>query len=120
MRAVVDQSIGMYVLRRLTSRPTAAPMSQGAVDAASLSPDEIAYRLGLEWCRSVGQAPASGRQRSGGRVHSRGPATPTQPVPPRERLARDTGLALAGMLVIGLVPFLVWPAGDPVPESGRH
>ena len=44
-RDVVDRSIGVYILRRLTGRPTEPPIEEGPA-ASALTADEVAYRIG--------------------------------------------------------------------------
>ena len=45
-RDVIDGSVGMYVLRRLTGRATAPPVDT-AETVTVLSPEEVAYRIGV-------------------------------------------------------------------------
>ena len=113
VRSVVDQSIGMYLLRRLSGRPTSPPAEPTPSETPSLTADEIAYRLRLSAAvppdrQAVPPASAAVHQAQTAR-----PAPGMEPRAPRERLARDTGLALAGLLAVGLVAVLIWPAGSP-------
>ena len=132
-RDVIDRSIGMYLLRRVASRRPIKPTTDDAeLASAVLTADEVAYRIGasgadhparrdvaaptaLVGAAAVGDeaAPAGAARRTPGRTHrtsSGGPAAP------RERLVRDSGIALLALAGVGLAAFAFWPhppAGEP-------
>jgi hypothetical protein len=114
---VIDRSIGMYVLRRLTGRGTRKPDEPDS--AVVLSADQVAYRIG-----AAGAAPAAAAGAAPGATPSPAEApdshTPLAratraPRPaagaPRERLVRDSGAALLALATIGLVAVVIWPHG---------
>ncbi|HEY8819668.1 MAG TPA: hypothetical protein VIM25_12720, partial [Candidatus Limnocylindrales bacterium] len=120
-RDVIDQSIGMYALRRLTGRPTSKsadvlPPERGPAATSTPSADEFAI------ARTASIPPAGdatgdrpGLARTSRAAVSSYETEPSRPapvatavrppvtsVPPRERLVRDTGVALVGLTVLGL------------------
>jgi hypothetical protein len=123
----------MYLLRRVASRRPIKPTTDDAeLASAVLTADQVAYRIGapgaehaarrdaaaptaLIGAAAVGDeaAPAGAARRSPGRTHrtsSGGPAAP------RERLVRDSGIALLALAGVGLAAFAFWPhppAGEP-------
>jgi hypothetical protein len=122
---VIDRSIGMYLLRRLTGRPKTTKPPTSDEPAVALSADEVAYRIGVTGTQnpaphepSVPQSPLVGGPPAAavpglGRL-SPGltrTATPRTPGAPRERLVRDSGVALLALVVVGLVAVLFWPHG---------
>jgi hypothetical protein len=122
---VVDRSIGMYVLRRLTGRPTSGKPPTSDEPAVALSADEVAYRIGVAGTgHPVTHAPSQPTSPlvggppiavvPGGSRRAAGPARPTTqgaPVAPRERLVRDSGVALLALVAVGLIAVLFWPHG---------
>ena len=127
---VIDRSIGMYVLRRLTGRRTKVPEEPAA--PVVLSADQVAYRIGAVGAAkastsdpadtqhaatplvagTVAGAAASARAATTGRAGPVGTAV-TRPATaaPRERLVRDSGIALLVLAMIGLVAIVFWPHG---------
>ena len=53
---VVDRSVGMYVLRRLTGRPTSRP-PEPLLPRTALNADEVAYRTGVADAPPMSEAP---------------------------------------------------------------
>jgi hypothetical protein len=122
---VVDRSIGMYVLRRLTGRSTSPKPPPSDEPAVVLSAEEVAYRIGVAGRQHpastepsvpksplVGGPPAATVAGLGPlAAASAGPGTPRPPGAPRERLVRDSGVALLVLAVVGAVAVLFWPHG---------
>ena len=129
---VIDRSIGMYVVRRLTGRGTSKP--EEPAPPVVLSADQVAYRIGaIGATRAVPPKPADpsearhsprGRHGGGRRSRTRGRhtardrggagdphAAPPGAGAPRERLVRDSGVALLALAMIGLVAVVLWPHG---------
>ncbi len=127
---VVDRSIGMYVVRRLIGRRTSKP--EEPAPPVMLSADQVAYRIGaIGATRAVppGSAdpsepraplvvgPAAAATAARAATHPAtevGPATHT-PRPgaaaPRDRLVRDSGVALLVLATVGLAAVVLWPHG---------
>jgi hypothetical protein len=116
---VVDRSIGMYVVRRVTGRATVKPPGEDLA-AIALTEDQVAYRIGAAGAQpppaphpsepptQLGDRPKVDRVSSG-----RGLATarPGAAGAPRERLVRDAGVALLALAVVGLAAVTIWPQG---------
>lgn len=109
---VIDRSIGMYLVRRLTGRPTTRP-ADPVGPTPPLTTAEVAYRIGVAGAPSPSNAatveavdPGPGAYRAP--MGSRASATQA---PGRQRLVRDAGIALIGLSVLGVVAFLVLPQG---------
>jgi len=135
-RDVIDRSIGMYLVRRLTGRSTSKPTTDDAdMASAVLTADEVAYRIGAAGAEHsarrdvaaatpvVGAATVDDDADASDRL-SRGRASPgpthattrRAAAAPRERLVRDSGIALIALAGIGLAAFAIWPhppAGEP-------
>ena len=109
---VVDRSIGMYLLRRLTGRQTSKP-SDSDQPAVILSAEQVAYRIGAGARPSAAPAPEVADLRPGrlAAVASRTAGTP------RERLVRDSGVALLALAVVGIA-FVAWPKDSPPGDPG--
>ena len=125
---VVDRSIGMYLLRRLTGRPTTSKPPPPDEPAVALSADEVAYRIGVAGTPQPATHVAAPKSPLVGGPTATAvtaaarptaglarPTTPGAPVAPRERLVRDSGVALLALVVVGLVAVLFWPH-DPTGE----
>src|SRR5438552_572789 len=111
IHGIVDASILMFLLRRVTGRPT------GSTDEAPLGPalsaDEVAYRIGAGGPRPRREIwPAVPASSPAGPARSAAPSTGPSP---RGRLARDTLVATAGLAVVFLVAIAVLP---PSPQGG--
>ncbi len=126
---VIDRSIGMYVVRRLTGRGTTKP--EEPAPPVVLSADQVAYRIGA--VRAVpgatpkpadppepvapmvaGTAAAAAAARAAAARTTVGrpaPKIPSGAAAPRERLVRDSGIALLALATIGLVAVVLWPHG---------
>lgn len=101
---VIDRSIGMYILRRLTGRRSSA-----GADAGRAGPSGVAHRLAaVGAARAITSFYAADPPRSSRRARS---AVPVAPGAPRERLVRDTGIALVVLAVLGLALASLWPHG---------
>jgi hypothetical protein len=143
-RDVIDQSIGMYALRRLTGRPTSPsadviPPERGPAAASVPSANEVPIARTAAIPAegdATGERPVFARtSRAAVSFYETEPSRPapvatsvrppirTPPirtlsraavtnVPPRERLVRDTGLALVGLAVLGLAAVTLWPHGS--------
>ena len=130
---VIDRSIGMYVVRRLTGRGTSKP--EEPAPPVVLSADQVAYRIG-----AVGATPSCDLRSAAEPLEPGAPlvagtaaaaaaarAAATHPATgggardphalrpgaaaPRERLVRDSGIALLALATIGLVAVVLWPHG---------
>jgi hypothetical protein len=103
---VIDRSIGMYAVRKLTGRPTAPPEDL-APSTKNLTADEVAYRIGVP--DAPGPPPAevpppatavaaataaAARATTAGRAAPATAAATDPPVARRERLVRDAGFGL--------------------------
>ncbi len=114
LRDIVDRSIGMYLFRRLTGRPTRA--EEWPQSPPILSADEVAYRIGAadrRPRRSVGilagvptQGPMGDALRRAGRA-----ATSTG-ITARGQLLRDTSITVAGLAVVALIAAAIWQSPD--------
>jgi hypothetical protein len=119
---VVDRSIALYLIRRLTGRPTSKPVEPSS-RAAVLTAEEVAYRIGkpgapvprpregfgYTGAAAVGAAvvtPAGSEARAVPAI-----APPVGPTAPRQRLVRDAGYALLAFGVLALLAVLVLPQG---------
>ncbi|HEY8636158.1 MAG TPA: hypothetical protein VIL81_02750 [Candidatus Limnocylindrales bacterium] len=138
-RDVIDQSIGMYALRRLTGRRTSTsadvlPPERGPAAASRPSANEVPIARTAS-IPAAGDATADrpGLARTSRAAVSFYETEPSRPapvatavrppvatavrppvtsVPPRERLVRDTGIALVGLTVLGLAVVTLWPHGS--------
>jgi hypothetical protein len=101
---VIDRSIGMYVLRRLIGRRS-GPRS----DVGRAGPTDVAHRLAAAGtARAVTSFYAADPPRSSRRAPS---GVPVPLGAPRERLVRDTGIALVALAILGLAVANLWPSG---------
>ena len=145
---VIDGSIGMYVVRRLTGRPTVRP-TEAVTPTMRLSADELAYRIGAVDAPEPSVAPApsvvpithaaaiAAAARSYGansataaaaRAAAGDPAVEaddagadrTPPARARQRLVRDAGIALIGLSIVGIVAILVLPQGTTGRPAGSQ
>jgi hypothetical protein len=132
-RDVIDRSIGMYLLRRVASRRPIKPTTDDAeLASAVLTADEVAYRIGAAGAdhparrdvtappARVGAAAVADEAAPAGAARlTPGPTYRTSsggPPAPRERLVRDSGIALLALAGVGLAAFAFWPhppAGEP-------
>jgi hypothetical protein len=132
-RDVIDRSIGMYLLRRVASRRPIKPTTDDAeLASAVLTADQVAYRIGAGASGHrarrdvaaptalIGAAATGEDAEPGGAARlSPGPTYRTSsggPAAPRERLVRDSGIALLALAGVGLAAFAFWPhppAGEP-------
>jgi hypothetical protein len=135
-RNVIEGSIGVFLLRRLTGRPTTLPPEPPA-PPAPLTAEEVAYRIGVAGApvpppsvdvavappvagaAAIGSAAATTRRASGA---DHGPLIGTsEAVSPRARLVRDAAVALLGLSIVGLVAITFFPGGGPAATpSGSH
>ncbi len=128
---VIDRSIGMYVLRRLTGRGASKPPEPAP--PVALSADQVAYRIGAVGASAAGAPKPADPAESGTPVlagtaaaAAAARAAATRPAAgagrairtpkpatgaPRERLVRDSGIALLALATIGLVAVVLWPHG---------
>lgn len=118
---VIDRSIGMYVVRRLTGRGTTKPAEPAP--PVVLSADQVARRIGAAGApQALPPKPAEDFERglplvattaAATRASVGRPPTTTRPGAgaPRERLVRDSGIALLALATIGLVAVVLWPHG---------
>ena len=113
---VVDRSIGMYLLRRLTGRQTSKP-SHSDQPAVILTAEQVAYRIGAAAQPPVAPrtgAPNLDRLTPGGATT----VTPRAAGAPRERLVRDSGIALLALVVVGLAVVALAPHGPTGEPTG--
>jgi PKD domain len=109
---VIDQSVGMHVIRRLTGR-SSDPPADDLVPPAVLTADEVAYRIGTPGAAGPERHEAPGPRLGAARAAavSANPATA-----PRRRLLRDSGavlVALSGLALIGIGIFPGVGGGGP-------
>ena len=126
---IIDRSVGMYIARHLSGRPTTRPADL-VEPTTPLTADEVAYRIGVAAVpvpsnvatdATVSGATASGATAAdptaagdpGSRAHRALSGSTTSAIggPPRHRLVRDAGMALIGLSVLGMVAILVQPQG---------
>ena len=114
LRDVVDRSIAMFMFRRLTGRPT--EVADRRPFPPALSADEVAYRIRAPGATarpvvpSVAIAPAQSSVVRAGRQAIPRPATSGSGT--RQRLIRDTGIALAGLAAVAVVAVAAWPSAQ--------
>jgi hypothetical protein len=108
-RDVIGASIGMYVIRRVTGRPTVSPPGTAATSTA---PDAVTRRESRSTAtRDVVTLGAPSRA---------GAAAPPAGPEPRERLVRDAGMALIVFAALGLVVAVVLPRGPSGQPGPTH
>jgi hypothetical protein len=132
VRDVIDRSIGVFLIRKLTRRPTAPP-EEPTIPPTPLTADEVAYRIGVTGAQPPARPDPSVPPRplvTGGVANTVTPGpeldrlTPGRPIaatPPvavgrRERLVRDSAVALLGLVAIGVAAVVVSPhspSGEP-------
>src|SRR6187399_300626 len=118
---VIDRSIGMYVVRRLTGRGTTKRAEPAP--PVVLSADQVARRIGAAGAPQAATpkpvehvargTPLVATTAAATRTSMGRPPTTTRPGAgtPRERLVRDSGIALLALATIGLVAAVLWPQG---------
>jgi hypothetical protein len=119
VRGVVDRSIGMYLLRRLTGRPTTAtddlaatppPVTDEQVDGSDLQPTWLPGRASISTYGALEE-----REPAASPVPT-APANPSPPEPPRPSHGsrRRAAAMLAGIGVLAGVALVLGPALDQV------
>ena len=113
---VVDRSVGMYVLRRLTGRSASKPAVSDERPVV-LTAEQVAYRIG-----AVARPSTAAPEKAASGLNRLTPArpvvaTPVSPGAQRERLVRDSGVALITLAALGLIAAMVWPS-SPAPNGG--
>ena len=121
--AVVDQSIGMHIVRSLSGQAPEAP-EEDVAPAVVLTADEVAYRIGIPGADEPERAEGAGMRRgpmagaavaanrgTAAATAARGadPAVAAAAAAPRRRLLRDAGAALLGLAAVALIAILVVP-----------
>lgn len=110
-RDIVDRCLGHYMSRRLTGRPTDR-MARHSLPPP-LSAEEVAYRIGVPGAtrqphvRPMVLSEVAPTVATPVRVLERKPVQGTLEV--RDRLMRDTGVALAGLAAVALFAVAAWP-----------
>jgi PKD domain len=109
---VIDQSIGMHVIRSLIGRSSDPPANDVARSSAPTA-DEVAYRIATLGAARPERHEAPGPRRDAARVD---PASATPAAASRRRLLRDSGAVLMVLSGFALVAIGVFPGvggGEP-------
>lgn len=111
---VIDRSVGMYIVRRLTGRQTTRPTDL-VEPTTALTADEVAHRIGVAEVPAPSNVatdtPVSRASGPGAYRAASGSRTSAIHALRRQRLVRGAGIALIGLSLAGVVAILVLPQG---------
>lgn len=121
--AVIDQSIGMHIVRSLTRQTLETP-EEDIAPSVALTADDVAYRIGIPGADAPVRRADAGRGRgaaataaavaaNAGTASAPAGGDPAAAAAPRRRLIRDAGAALVGLSALALVVLVAQQVNGP-------